>query len=76
LTNTLVECRWGNSNFLRSEVEERYYTVKQVADTLNVSPMTIYRMIQDGTMKAVRISHTYRIPASAVDDYLAANAVN
>lgn len=57
-------------------MDTQYYTAREVAKALHVSVMTIYRLINDGRLKAVRIGETYRIPASAVEDYLAANVVN
>ena len=36
-------------------------TVKRVAEALGVSNKTVYRMIADGQLKAVRISNAWRI---------------
>jgi excisionase family DNA binding protein len=39
-------------------------TVGEFATTLRVSPMTIRRRIDDGTLKSVRLGHVTRVPAS------------
>lgn len=36
------------------------YTVKEVAQALKVSPITIYRMVDDGRLKAVRVGRLLR----------------
>lgn len=47
-----------------------YLTVAEVAEDLRVAPMTVYRMIHAGALKAHRLGHrTYRIPASEYADY-------
>ena len=53
------------------DVEERLLTVAEVADVLRVSTMTVYRLIQRGELAALRVGRSYRIRASALDDYLA-----
>lgn len=57
-------------------MDTQYYTAREVAKALHVSVMTIYRLIDTGDMKAIRVGKSYRIPASAVEDYLTANVVN
>lgn len=42
--------------------EPEFYTVQEVADRLRVSRKTIYRMIEDGQIQAVKLRDTYRIP--------------
>ena len=36
------------------------YTVSEVAEYLQVSPSTVYRMIQDGRLSGVRVGHGRR----------------
>jgi excisionase family DNA binding protein len=50
-------------------------TVAEVADILRVSTMTVYRLIKQGDLAAVRIGHNYRIRGSEVDRYLDGRAV-
>ena len=47
------------------------YPVSQVADYLGVHPHTIYRYLQEGRIKAVRIGSTYRFTAHDINEYVA-----
>jgi excisionase family DNA binding protein len=42
------------------------YTVAEVADWLRVSKMTIYRMIDAGEIRVLRVGHSVRVPASEI----------
>jgi excisionase family DNA binding protein len=48
----------------------RFLTAKEVARHLRVSPMTVYREINDGRLGAVRVGRSIRIPTRALDDYI------
>ena len=48
----------------------RFLTVTEVAAQLRVSKMTVYRLVHGGTMPAVRVGRSFRVPASAVEEYL------
>lgn len=45
-------------------------TAGEVALRLRVSVMTVYRLIEDGSLRALRIGRSFRIPTEALDDYL------
>ena len=45
-------------------------TVREVAEMMRVSNMTVYRLIKGGDLNAVRIGKNYRIRATEVDRYL------
>jgi excisionase family DNA binding protein len=45
-------------------------SVGQVADRLRVSRMTVYRLIRNAQLPAVRIGHTYRISSHWLARYL------
>jgi excisionase family DNA binding protein len=49
----------------------RFLTVNEVAELLRVSSMTIYRLIKDGELPAVRVGKSYRLLEHDVDAYLA-----
>jgi excisionase family DNA binding protein len=49
----------------------RFLTVNEVADLLRVSSMTIYRLIKEGDLPAVRIGKSFRLREDDVDAYLA-----
>ncbi len=48
----------------------RFLTVAEVAEEMRVSKMTVYRLVHGGTLPAVRVGRSFRVPASAVEDYL------
>lgn len=41
--------------------DEQYYTIEEVAKTLKVVYLTVYRWIQDGKLKAYKAGKQYRI---------------
>jgi excisionase family DNA binding protein len=43
---------------------------------MRVSTMTVYRLIRDGEMPAIRVGKHFRIRAVDVDAFLAARTVN
>lgn len=50
--------------------EVRFLTVAEVATAMRVSKMTVYRLVHAGTLPAVQVGRSFRIPESAVHDYL------
>jgi excisionase family DNA binding protein len=57
----LTQPEQGRANFL---------TVSEVANSLRVSNMTVYRFINSGQLPAVRVGKAYRIRQEDVDRYL------
>lgn len=49
---------------------DRLLTVREVAITMRVSNMTVYRLIKSGQLGAVRVGKNYRVRESDVDRYL------
>ena len=49
----------------------RFLTVAEVADLLRVSSMTVYRLIKEGDLPAVRVGKSYRLREDDLDAYLA-----
>ena len=47
-------------------------TVAEVAARLRVSKMTVYRLIPAGELPARRVGRSFRVPAQAAEEYLAA----
>ncbi len=60
----------------RPFVGDRLLTVGEVAATMRVSNMTVYRLIKAGQMPAIRVGKNYRIRESDVNKYLADRAVH
>lgn len=50
--------------------EVRFLTVAEVAEVMRVSKMTVYRLVHSGTLPAVQVGRSFRIPEGAVHDYL------
>ena len=47
-----------------------YLTPEQLARYLGVGITTTYRLLRRGEIKAVRVGKQYRIPVSAVQNYM------
>jgi excisionase family DNA binding protein len=55
---------------LRDKKEKRL-TVKQVAEDLGISPSTVYRLIEEGQLKAIRAAgRSIVVLESSVEKYL------
>jgi len=48
----------------------RFLTVAEVAEVMRVSKMTVYRLVHAGDLPAVRFGRSYRVPESAVQQYV------
>jgi excisionase family DNA binding protein len=48
----------------------KFLTVAEVADTLRVSRMSVYRLIHAGQLEAVQFGRSFRISDQALDAYL------
>jgi excisionase family DNA binding protein len=62
---------------MRSEQPEQlnlaqvqFLTVAEVAAAMRVSKMTVYRLVHGGDLAAVRVGRSFRVPESAVRNYL------
>ncbi|MDG2263210.1 MAG: helix-turn-helix domain-containing protein [Actinomycetota bacterium] len=52
----------------------RYLTPNDVAADLQVSSMTVYRLIHSGDLPAVRIGRSFRVATTDLNTFLEANA--
>ncbi|MEX2458032.1 MAG: helix-turn-helix domain-containing protein [Actinomycetota bacterium] len=59
----------------RSFVGDRLLTVGEVAGSMRVSNMTVYRLIKSGQLAAIRVGKNYRIRESDVESYLSERSV-
>ncbi len=50
--------------------EVRLLTVAEVASIMRLSKMTVYRMVNAGTLPALKVGRSVRIPEHVVDEYL------
>ena len=60
----------------RRRWDDRLLTVGEVAATMRVSNMTVYRLIKSGQLAAVRVGKNYRIRESDVERYLSERSVS
>ena len=56
---------------MQSNARGGFLTAAEVADLLRVSTMTVYRLIKNGQLAAVRVGKSYRVREDDVDRYLA-----
>ena len=47
-----------------------YLTIAEVAGSLRVSKMTVYRLVRAHALASVRFGKSYRVSEKAVEDYL------
>ena len=50
--------------------EVRFLTVAEVATLMRVSKMTVYRLVHNGELPAVRVGRSFRVQEDDVDEYL------
>lgn len=55
--------------------ETRFLTVDEVARAMRLSRMTVYRMVHSHELAAVRFGRSFRVPESAVKDFIEHAAV-
>lgn len=48
----------------------KFYTVKEVAAELRLTPRTVYTMLRSGRLRAERIGKLYRITETQVAEFL------
>jgi excisionase family DNA binding protein len=67
-----VACRTeSRCNVSNGDISEaRFLTVAEVASTMRVSKMTVYRLLHSGELPAVRVGRSFRVVESDVNDYL------
>jgi hypothetical protein len=51
-------------------VRTQFLTVAEVAALMRVSKMTVYRLVHNGELPAVRVGRSFRVHAKAVHDLL------
>jgi excisionase family DNA binding protein len=50
--------------------QAQFLTVAEVASLMRVSKMTVYRLVHNGELPAVRVGRSFRVHAKAVHDML------
>ena len=54
----------------KSLIEERLWTVREIADQTGLSLSMVYKQVALGKLRAVRIGRSYRFKPEAVDEFL------
>ncbi len=54
----------------QSAPRTQFLTVAEVAALMRVSKMTVYRLVHNGELPAVRVGRSFRVHAKAVHDLL------
>ena len=50
--------------------EVKFLTIAEVAEIMRVSKMTVYRLVHNGELPAVRVGRSFRVQETDVDEYL------
>lgn len=50
--------------------DSKFLTVAEVAAMMRVSKMTVYRLVHNGDLPAVRVGRSFRVTEEAVNEYL------
>jgi len=53
-------------------LHDEFLTVEEIAEYLRVSKMTVYRMVEDGTLPSFRVGRSIRIPTDDFNKYMEA----
>jgi excisionase family DNA binding protein len=51
-------------------MEEKYYSPRELANRYNVTPQAIIKWIKQGRLKAIKLGSVWRIPESALEEFL------
>jgi len=57
------------------DADHQLLTVREVADVMRVSTMTVYRLIRAGALPAIRVGKHFRIRESELSGYLESQTV-
>lgn len=57
-------------SFEGQQPRTQFLTVAEVATLMRVSKMTVYRLVHNGELPAVRVGRSFRVHAKAVHDML------
>lgn len=59
-----------------ADARPQYLTVAEVAETMRVSRMTVYRLVHSGELPAIRVGKSFRVPEQALAQYLRESATD
>lgn len=47
-----------------------FYTVKEICEILKIKPLTVYRWLKAGKLKAVKIGKSFRVEKSEFEKFI------
>jgi len=50
--------------------DPKFLTIAEVASMMRVSKMTVYRLVHNGELPAVRVGRSFRVTENDVNEYL------
>jgi len=50
-------------------MEKKHYTVSEIAELLNVSERTVYKMLNEGVLRGKKVGRLWRIPDDALETF-------
>ncbi|HWJ66382.1 MAG TPA: helix-turn-helix domain-containing protein [Nocardioides sp.] len=50
--------------------DPKFLTIAEVASVMRVSKMTVYRLVHNGELPAVRVGRSFRVTEDDVNEYL------
>jgi len=50
--------------------EVKFLTIAEVASVMRVSKMTVYRLVHNGDLPAVRVGRSFRVSEEDVNEYI------
>ncbi len=56
-------------------IDKALLTIPEVAEILNVSKFTVYRMLKDGEIQATKIRGSIRIFGKSMEEYISGNLI-
>ena len=54
-------------------MKEQFYTPKEIAEQYRVTSQAVTKWIKQGKLKAVKVGNVWRIPESALDEFIKSN---
>lgn len=55
-------------------MNEKYYSIKEISELLNVAYLTVYRWVKAGRIKCYKIEKQYRISKTDLDNFMKLNS--
>jgi excisionase family DNA binding protein len=74
--SSLDSCLTSGDQYYEGGAVSQYLSVTDVAKHINISKMTIYRLIESGEIPALRVGRSVRILQTDLEEYVIRNTSN